>query len=141
MTSKANIRLPAFLRRARERCGITQAELAQRCGITRTYVCAIEHGRVLGPSDDLVGKLVVAMALTHRESSALARLAAQDRVLRAATADLPERAQRFVSVCLEADRLLPDTDAETWLARLEKTVQERTDFVVHIQRDEETTMA
>lgn len=52
----------------------------------------------------------------------------------------PERAQRFISVCMEADRLLPDGDVEAWLARLERSVLERTDFVVHSQRDEETAM-
>jgi len=140
MTSNANIRLPAFLRRARERHGLTQAELAQRCGVTRTYVCAVEHGRVLGPSVELLEKVLNAMALSRREGEALMRLAAQDRVLRAAAAELPARAQRLISVCLEADRLLPDADVETWISRLEKTVQDRTDFVVHIQRDEETAM-
>ena len=80
------------------------------------------------------------MALSRREGEALVRLAAQDRVLRAAAAELPARAQRLISVCMEADRLLPDADVETWISRLEKTVQDRTDFVVHIQRDEETAM-
>ncbi|KRB24779.1 hypothetical protein ASE08_00845 [Rhizobacter sp. Root16D2] len=95
---------------------------------------------MVGPSIDLIKKLVDVMSLTPREGAALARLAAQDRVMRAVASELPERAQRFVSVCLEADRLLPDADVDTWITRLEKTVQERTDFVVHIQRDEETTM-
>ncbi len=94
----------------------------------------------MGPSEELVDKMVGAMAMTHREASAFIRLAAQDRAMRAVMSELPERTQRFVSVCMEADRLLPDQDVETWIARLEKTVQERTDFVVHIQRDEESTM-
>lgn len=140
MSSIANIRLPAHLRRLRSRRGLTQAELAQRCGVTRTYVCAVEQGRVLGPSVELIEKLLEVMSLTDREGKALQRLAAQDRVLRTAAAELPERTQRFVSVCMEADRLLLDVDAEALLARLEKVVQERTDFIVHIQRDEETAM-
>ena len=94
----------------------------------------------MGPSVELVAKMARAMSLTQRETAALERLAAQDRAMRAVKAELPPRAQRFVSVCLEADRLLPDQDVETWIARLEKTVRERTDFVVHIQRDEENAM-
>ncbi len=140
MSSKSHIRLPGFFRRLRERRHLTQGEVAQRCGVTRTYVCSIEHGRVLGPSTELIAKLIAAMDLTQRESHALTRLAAQDRAMRAVSTDLPDRAQRFVSACLEADRLLPDGDVDAWIARLEMAVQNRTDFIVHIQCDGESAM-
>ena len=140
MTARKHFRLPAHLRALRVRKTLSQTEIALKCGVTRTYICSVEHGRVMGPSEELVDKMVGAMAMTTREASAFIRLAAQDRAMRAVISELPERAQRFVSVCMEADRLLPDQDVETWIARLEKTVQERTDFVVHIQRDEESAM-
>lgn len=140
MTANAHTRVPPFLRRLRERRNLTQGEVAERCGVTRTYVCAVEHGRVMGPSSQFIEKLVEAMQLTRREGAALARLAAQDRAMRVISAELPDRTQRLMSACLEADRLLPDGDVDAWIARLEKVVQDRTDFIVHIQLDEETAM-
>jgi len=140
MTTHEHLRLPAYVRRARQRRQISQSELAQKCEVSRSYVCSIEAGRVAGPAVDLMGKLIEAMTVTPREAETLHRLAAQDRVMRVAVAELPSRAQRLLAACLEVERLLPDRDVEAWVELLEKTVQERLDFIVRVMRDEETAM-
>jgi transcriptional regulator with XRE-family HTH domain len=43
-------------REAREAAGLTRAEVAQRCKITKSYLCAIENGHVL-PGGLLLQKL------------------------------------------------------------------------------------
>lgn len=141
MAATQHSRLPAFLRQIRQRRGLRQNVVAASCGVTRTHLCALEQGRVVGPSTDLLAKLALALQLSPRELATVARLSAQDRVLRAAATELPDRAQRLVSVCLELDRLLPAADVDVWLARLDKAVQDRSDFIVHIQLDEEVAMS
>lgn len=48
---------PDMLRVARDRRGITQAELAKATGITQAHISMLEHGLVENPSDEVVEKL------------------------------------------------------------------------------------
>ena len=45
---------PDMLRLARDRRGITQAELAKKTGVTQALISMLEHGLIDNPSDDVV---------------------------------------------------------------------------------------
>lgn len=58
------------IRAAREAAGLTQAELAQRAGVTERTVSRTEHGRH-APSPDTVRGLCEALGLDAAEAWAL----------------------------------------------------------------------
>ncbi|MFG2984940.1 helix-turn-helix domain-containing protein [Streptomyces sp. NPDC048258] len=54
---------PARLRAARAQVGLTQRQLAARCGMTATAVCNWETGRV-SPAPRVIGLLALALDLS-----------------------------------------------------------------------------
>src|SRR5215207_8183681 len=59
------------LRRLREAVGITQEELAERAGLSRDAVGALESGRRRHPHPRTVRALSVGLGLSDREAAAL----------------------------------------------------------------------
>ena len=57
------------IRELREQLGISQKELAERCGITQSFMCDIEQGRTK-PSIDVAAKIADALML-NKEAKAL----------------------------------------------------------------------
>ena len=57
------------IRELREQLGISQKELAERCGITQSFMCDIEQGRTK-PSIDVAAKIADALML-NKEAEAL----------------------------------------------------------------------
>lgn len=72
--------VPATLREARRRSGLTQAALAARTGTSQATVSAYENGRKL-PSVETLGRLLAAsgsrLTVEHRSPSRLEPSAAQ----------------------------------------------------------------
>lgn len=67
-------RFPGFLRSAREKAGLTQAALAEACGLTGSYISLLESGRKPAPSDRVVRKLASALRLEEAEALSVAHL-------------------------------------------------------------------
>lgn len=60
MRTDVRTRIGSRIREIRERKGLTQGQLAQRCGIIQTTVSKIEQGR-FSVSIDLLGRILDAM--------------------------------------------------------------------------------
>jgi transcriptional regulator with XRE-family HTH domain len=54
--------LGAYIRQARQQCGLTQAQLAARCGVTREAISRLKRHQRL-PSLRVLGHLMHALAL------------------------------------------------------------------------------
>src|SRR5690349_13401530 len=52
-----------FLRSGRERAGLTQAALAEKCGLTGSYISLLESGKKPAPSDRVVKRLASVLSL------------------------------------------------------------------------------
>lgn len=63
MRTDVRTRIGSRIREIRERKGLTQGQLAQRCGIIQTTVSKIEQGR-FSVSIDLLGRILEAMDAT-----------------------------------------------------------------------------
>jgi len=74
---------PAYLRKAREKSGLTQAAVATACGLTGSYISLLESGRKPAPSDRVVRKLASALDLDVEEALRTAHLDRAPRDLRA----------------------------------------------------------
>jgi transcriptional regulator with XRE-family HTH domain len=58
------MKLGTLIREARERAGLTLADLAKRCRISSSYLCRIEQGaRERRPSTKLLERIAVALGL------------------------------------------------------------------------------
>jgi transcriptional regulator with XRE-family HTH domain len=64
-----------FLRKLRERRGLSLRELAQLAGIDHAYVYRLETGEKESPSDEALTKLIRALKLARREGEILRYLA------------------------------------------------------------------
>lgn len=68
-----NAALAANLRRLRSRLGLSQEEFAERCGLHRTYIGAIERGernvtlKTVGEIADALGVAALDLLKPHRE--------------------------------------------------------------------------
>ncbi len=62
---------PAALRAAREATGLTQAEMGDRCGVRRAWICDIEQGRRTCPE-----KILAEYAALRRKRPGAPRQAA-----------------------------------------------------------------
>jgi len=72
-TADLNAALAANLRKLRSRLGLSQEEFAERCGLHRTYIGAIERGernvtlKTLGEIADALGVAPLDLLKPHRE--------------------------------------------------------------------------
>ena len=57
------------IREKREQLGMSQRELAEKCGITQSFMCDIEQGRTK-PSIEVAAKIADALML-HKEAKAM----------------------------------------------------------------------
>lgn len=55
------------IRRYRERAGLTQTELAERVGVTQTYICELERRRKSSPSLTLLYRLSAVLGVSVAE--------------------------------------------------------------------------
>ncbi len=65
----------ARVRAIRERCGLSQQELAARLGVSGAYLSALEHGRRGKPTFALVQGIIHALGVIWDEADELVRLA------------------------------------------------------------------
>ena len=83
----------ANLRKYRKAAGLTQEELAERCGLHRTYIGGIEQGRInvclrnVGKMADALGVRPAALLMEEDEDGALADEVASLRRLRSCVED------------------------------------------------------
>jgi transcriptional regulator with XRE-family HTH domain len=56
-----------MLKILREKMGLTQKQLAERIGVTQTYISKIEHGHIRSVTMDKVIKLAFALETTEEE--------------------------------------------------------------------------
>jgi len=57
------VRFAQFLKDAREKAGMTQAILAEKCGLTGSYISLLESGKKPAPSDRVVRRLATVLGL------------------------------------------------------------------------------
>lgn len=88
----------ARLREARQRAGLTQAELARRAGTSQATISAYEHGRK-EPSVETLGRLLAA------SGARLTVAPATTRVVRPSAAQLARAGRTLVDVMLLAEAL------------------------------------
>lgn len=93
-----------YLRTAREAAGLTQASLAETCGLTGSYISLLESGKKPAPSDKVVRRLAAALHLDSEDALHVAHL---DR----APADLQRALERFRREAL-IERQLRERTAE-----------------------------
>lgn len=111
--SRANgASLGDWIKRRREQTGTSQRELADRAGLSRSYLCDIERGRGTKPSVDTLDSIATALGVDRtellrvagildpardpEETSRERRLIAVYRGLGQANQDLLERMARFL---------------------------------------------
>ena len=88
--------LSVHLRRLRQEAGLTQAQLAERSGLTTDAVAAIERGLRRHPYPNTVSALAVALDLSSEERVLFIRLA------------LRRGAPKVQAAAVEARRALPE---------------------------------
>ena len=64
MSGSDDVRMGTLIRARRLQLGMTQAELAIRAGMSRSYLCDIEKHRVLGPTLHVVRSLAHGLGLS-----------------------------------------------------------------------------
>ena len=112
MEPKSFFRLAPALEALRKRRGVSQKAAALAAGIDATRLSAIERGRVVGPGQDFVARLVRSVDLTEEESRQVANLAARDRVMREVVRNLPEATHAFLDAALDAAQVLAAEDVD-----------------------------
>ncbi|SRR5258706_2062917 len=83
-----------FLRVAREKSGLTQATLAEKCRLTGSYISLLESGKKPAPSDKVVRRLAVALGQDPEEALQVAHLDRAPDDLRKALDRLRSQAAR-----------------------------------------------
>ena len=83
-----------YLRKAREKSGLTQAALAGRCRLTGSYISLLESGKKPAPSDGVVKRLAAALSLAADEALQIAHLDRAPEDLRRALDRLRTQAAR-----------------------------------------------
>lgn len=83
-----------YLRKARERSGLTQAALAAKCRLTGSYISLLESGKKPAPSDGVVKRLATALSLAAEEALQIAHLDRAPEDLRRALDRLRTQASR-----------------------------------------------
>ena len=93
MTTLHTLTFAAVLKRARRAAGLTQAELAERAGLSSEAISALERGVNRAPRRETVSLLVDALGLEGLERAQLEQAARQrPGTLPSALTDIPERA-------------------------------------------------
>lgn len=112
-----------FLRRLRERRGLSLRELAQLAGIDHAYVYRLETGEKESPSDEALTKLIRALKAAKREGDLLRYLAANQGVTASAG---------LVDYALEDQTVSPDEFS--MLAHVAHRGTARPDYKTTIER-------
>jgi transcriptional regulator with XRE-family HTH domain len=112
-----------FLRRLRERRGLSLRELAQLAGIDHAYVYRLETGEKESPSDEALTKLIRALKAAKREGDLLRYLTANQGVTASAG---------LVDYALEDQTVSPDEFS--MLAHVAHRGTARPDYKTTIER-------
>lgn len=99
--------LGQMLRHHRLLCGLRQADLAAIVGISQSYVCAIENGRTVLRSPDLIQRLAVSVGADPVEMLALAGF------LHPHVFDVARRNPHLVHALMAGVELLSETARDT----------------------------
>lgn len=104
---------------------IAQKDLALTVGIDPPRLSALERGRVLGPSTDLVRRFCVALELSAVEAEQLQRAAAHDRVMREITRSVDRDRHELLAKSLDAAHVLSQEDCEALAEVIRQLVEPR----------------
>lgn len=100
-----DLRLPMRLKQLRRAMGLTQRQAAIKAGLDVSWLCNLECGRRIGPSDEVIGRLCAGLGINQQIVRELVRLASHDRVLRVVHAEAPGSVG-LISAALDAGREL-----------------------------------
>ena len=118
--------LPERLRHAREALGLTQRQAARRAGVDSTWLCHLERGRMLGPTEVAIRQFGARLGADQKTVSDLVDAARHDRVLRVVQLEAPASSQ-LVSASLVASTVLNSSElagAARTISRLTISKQE-----------------
>jgi transcriptional regulator with XRE-family HTH domain len=82
----------SYLKTAREKAGLTQTTLAERCGLTGSYISLLESGKKPAPSDRVVRRLASVLDLRSDDALQVAHLDRAPEDLRRAVERLRRQA-------------------------------------------------
>lgn len=88
-----NTNFGQFISDLRNRHSMKGQALAEEIGISRSYLCQLEHGVRLNPDADVIIKIVKALDLTNEETAALCDMYAE------ATGQLSPDIAEYVKSC------------------------------------------
>ncbi|MHC4924831.1 MAG: helix-turn-helix domain-containing protein [Planctomycetota bacterium] len=89
---KGSKRFAAILRKARERSGLTQAALSDKCGLTGSYISLLESAKKPAPSDKVVRRLAEILSLDPERVLRVAHLDRAPKDLRTSVQRLRRQA-------------------------------------------------
>ena len=89
-----------FISDLRNRHSMKGQALAEKVGISRSYLCQLEHGVRLNPDADVIIKIVKALDLTKEESAALCDMYAE------ATGQISPDIAEYVKGCKAVQKVI-----------------------------------
>lgn len=105
-------RFGQMLMQLRHKSARSQQAVAEAAGLRSPRLCAMERGRLLGPSPEVVDRLSVALHLAEQDRFRFSRVAARDRVMREAIGNLPVVSHAFLAAALDAAVELSEDDLQ-----------------------------
>ncbi len=120
----ADLKLPRKLRQARAARGLSQRDVAQLAGVDVSWLCRVENGQGMVPTDASVQRIAAALGLDKKTTEELDSLARSDRVVRLSAQEVP-RSAPLVAAALEASFVLDDAEFDGLSQVMEEIIQSK----------------
>ena len=125
MKVQTKLFLPAEIKRARIRAGMSQKELAYALRVNQSQLCGMENGRRGVPREGVIKRLSEAMKLDQEVMADLRWAQAHDRILTETESAGLARAVPLVSAVLRAARHLSSVETQGLLRTVEEVVESK----------------